>query len=230
MATVYWWVDGLTGNPNSLNNTANWSATQNGPGGFGVPPMNYDTQINFSSGATNDLIINSDVKYYNLRTTTGYSGTITINGNSEIYIFVSQGGNFVFNGDLTITGKSIFVFNTVQSIIINGNLILPGVPYAGPGDVVFFDMNAQTAIYNGNWIFADPGTRVDVEQNVNRTVSGNLIVNGGTVYFASNSNTTFNSSRQPAPQLAEGSTILNPERATYNYIYRPVVSKASKMM
>ena len=180
----------------SSSNTANWSDTSGGAGGFSVPTaadnVFFDANSNVGVGAFTVTMTNTP-RVCNDFTASGLDGTMTLAGSVSLIISGSitlPSTNFVrtatgtFTFDATTTGKTITTNGvSLRNIFFNG---VGGVWQLGSALTCAgftlsngtFDLNGKTCTAE-NRITTNPGTK-------------NLTFNGGTIIIAGSSITAFN--------------------------------------
>src|SRR5258706_6012322 len=131
MAAQRHWVGAGTGSGQQWNKTANWSATQGGSGGAGVPTASDDVFIDGGG----DLTINTNAVClsYNQSLSTG---TKDFSNNSTLS--VGAGGFTITAGTLTMSG-------TNNSMSVSGNVTISGAGLTVNG-------TTPTLTVTGNWI------------------------------------------------------------------------------
>jgi hypothetical protein len=127
------WVSSAASN---WNNTANWSNTSGGPGGFSVPTA--ADNVTFNNVRVGNCTIDAPVNIQNITVTGGYTGRIIQGGNTALIT-----NNASFSGGIFAGGTA--------GITINGDFTLSGTAFTSTGGVLEFDGNAAFTVMKASW-------------------------------------------------------------------------------
>ena len=109
-----YWISGVASN---WNNTANWSATNGGPGGASVPLDSDD--VFFNNNGLGDCLVDVDVTIDAINISSSYTGTIDINGNS--FNIIGSVNNEFAGGTINDTpGTSSITINSTARTRFSG--------------------------------------------------------------------------------------------------------------
>ena len=179
----------------SSSNTANWSDTSGGAGGFSVPTLSdnvfFDANSNVGTGAFTVTMTNAS-RLCNNFTASGLDGTMTLAGTVSLQIagdFTLPSTNFV----RTATGQFFFVATTGKTITTNG-VSLRNIQFNGVGGVWQLGSALTCATINlANGTF-DLNGKTCTQSNTFITTTGtkNLTFNGGSLVCAVQGITAFN--------------------------------------
>jgi Secretion system C-terminal sorting domain len=171
------WVSSAASN---WNNTANWSNTSGGPGGFSVPTA--ADNVTFNNARVGNCTIDAPVNIQNITVTGGYTGRIIQGGNTVLItnnasfsggIFAGGTAGITINGDFTLNGTA---FTATSGILdFDGNVAFTSGVFTHNNGSVRFNAAGGTAVTGNSptfYILEFVGNGFNY--NINST--GNIIV------------------------------------------------------
>ena len=190
------WVGNGTGNGRFWDKTANWSLTQGGPGGAGVPTASDDVFIDGGGSMQNNtnavcLSFNQSIStgtkdFTNNSTLTVGSGGFVITGGT-LSLFAAN-NTITVSGDITINGGTLDLSGTTPVVNAGGNWNLNSGSFtSSTGTVVFNGTNSQTITGSTTFGNLTINNSNGVTLNSSVTVNGTLTLTSGTVTTGSNS-------------------------------------------
>jgi hypothetical protein len=190
-AASRYWVASSTSN---WNNAANWSATNGGAGGAGVPTSEDDVYFTSSQNGSCNIDVNVDVNH--MYSTSSYSGNLNVNTPAGTYSVMVR-GNFS-----KTSGTGTFSLINVSSFTVMGAFSHNYYTFTAPSTTMYlggafnqtggtFNHSNGTIVFNGNSATADMNSFTTV---YNLTIAKNngqtLTINSGD-YFAVSNTTNY---------------------------------------
>ncbi len=168
LATQLHWVGTGTGNGRFWDKTANWSLTQGGAGGAGVPTASDDVFIDGGG----DLQIN----------TTAVCRSFTQSFTSGAKGFLNNATLTVGTGGFTISGGAMSITTTGNSIAVAGNWTQTGGSFTqGTATVTLNGTSAQTVTGTTSFVTLTVNNAAGVTLAQNDTVTTSLTLTSGAV-------------------------------------------------
>lgn len=220
--------------------TANWSDTSGGTGGFSVPTNADDVFFDANSG---NCTVNAATRVCKTLDFTGYTNTITMTNG------INVSGNVTLSASMGIAGSGTLTVNATSTFTSNGKTWSSSLTFVGANTFTLaddlsigglFSTTTGTVTINGTVnincsggitttnLFQGTGTttlnllggtctggviRLNTNINGNITISGNLFYNTGALTYTSGTVTTTGSTLNIA-----ASTTLNTSGMSWNNV------------